>query len=192
MEDTMRTTTLVIASLVLGATALPAQARRVTPELRPFVGVSIPTGAQRDLFGEAPLLGLGGAVQLRPNLHLVGTFAWVPGQTEYAVTEDNVNIFQYDVGVELSVERAMGSWMFRPFLGLGGGARTYAFKSALLDNKTCAAGYAALGSEFMLGATAVRLEARDNLFCYRSPIEGEESRTRNDIGVSLGLSYHFR
>lgn len=188
----MRVTRLVIAAAVLGATALPAQTRQATPELRPFVGVSIPTGAQRDLYGDAPLVGLGGAYQLRPNLHLVGTFAWVPGQTEYAVADDNVNIFQYDVGVELSVERALGSWMVRPFLGLGGGARTYAFGSALLDDKTCAAGYGTLGSEFMLGAAALRIEARDNLFCYRSPIEGEESHTRNDLGLSLGLSYHFR
>lgn len=188
----MRTTTLVIASLLLGTTGLPAQARRTTPELRPFLGVSIPTGAQRNLFGEAPLLGLGGALQLRPNLHLVGTFAWVPGQNEYPVADDNVSIFQYDVGVELSVERAMGSWLVRPFVGLGGGARTYAYQSALLADKTCAAGYGALGSEFLLGAAALRLEARDNLFCYRSPVEGDESHTRNDLGLSLGLSYHFR
>lgn len=187
----MRSTFLVLASLALGATALPAQTR-VTPEVRPFIGVNIPTGAQRDVFADAPLLGIGGALQLRRNLHLVGTFAWVPSQTEYAVAEDNANIFQYDAGLELSVQRAMGTWLVRPFFGLGAGARTYAYQSELLANKTCAAGYAAVGSEFNLGAAALRLEARDNLFCYRSPIEGEDSHTRNDLGLSLGMSYHFR
>ena len=54
------------------------------------------------------------------------------------------------------------------------------------------AGYGALGVEFELSRTAIRLEGRDNLFGFKSPLPFEKSRTRSDIGLSLGLAYHFR
>ena len=182
------------AALLAGATTLPAQESGAKAEVRPFVGASIPTGTQRDLFNDAPIFGLQGAVELKPTLHLVGTFGWVPGQNQYVLARDNVNIFQYDVGVELSMIRPLGggNWQFRPFVGIGGGARTYAFEADQLADKTCAAGYGALGSEFQLGRTALRVEARDDVFCFRSPIEGQDSQTRNDIRLTAGLAYHFR
>jgi hypothetical protein len=80
----------------------------------------------------------------------------------------------------------------RPFVGVGGGARTYLYQGTGLSDRTCTAGYAALGTEFQLGATALRLEARNNLFCYKSPFAGLSSVTRNDVSLSLGLAYHIR
>jgi hypothetical protein len=189
----MRRTLLAAAALLAGTTALSAQEPRAKPEIRPFVGASIPTGTQRDLFNAAPILGLQGAVELKPNLHLVGTFGWVPGQNEYVLTRDNVNIFEYDVGIELSMVRPLGdNWQFRPYLGIGGGARTYAYEADQLGNKTCAAGYGALGTEFQLGRTALRVEARDDVFCFRSPVAGQDSKTRNDVRLTAGVAYHFR
>src|SRR5918994_6160765 len=105
----MRRTMLVAAALIAGATALSAQERAVKGEIRPFVGASIPTGTQRDLFNDAPIFGLQGAVELKPTFHLVGTFGWVPGQNEYVLARDNVNIFQYDIGLELSMVRPLGA-----------------------------------------------------------------------------------
>ncbi len=70
--------------------------------------------------------------------------------------------------------------------------RTYAFQELGLTDKTCFAGYGALGTEFQIARTALRLEARDNVFCYRSPVPGVSSKTRNDIGLSLGVAYHLR
>lgn len=189
----MRRIMLAAVALVFGATALPAQETGAKAEIRPFVGASIPTGTQRDLFNDAPVFGLQGAVELKPTLHLVGTFGWVPGQNEYVLARDNVNIFQYDVGIELSMVRGLGaSWQFRPYLGVGGGARTYAYEADQLGDKTCAAGYGALGSEFQLGRTALRVEARDDVFCFKSPIPGQDSRTRNDLRLTAGMAYHFR
>jgi hypothetical protein len=189
----MRRIILVTGALLAGATALPAQEREAKAEIRPFIGASIPTGAQRDLFNDAPIFGLQGAVELKPTLHLVGTFGWVPGQNEYVLARDNVNVFQYDVGVELSMVRPLGgTWQFRPFVGIGGGARTYVYEADQLGDKTCAAGYGALGSEFQIGRTALRVEARDDVFCFRSPIEGQDSETRNDIRLTAGVAYHFR
>ena len=94
-----------------------------------------------DLFNDAPIFGLQGAVELKPTLHLVGTFGWVPGQNTYVLTRDKVNIFQYDVGLELSMVRPLSAnWQFRPYVGIGGGARTHAYQADQLADKTCAAG----------------------------------------------------
>lgn len=189
----MRRTMLAVAALFVGATALSAQESGVKAEFRPFVGASVSTGTQRDLFRDAPIFGLQGAVELHPNFHLVGTFGWVPGQNEFVLTRDNVNVFQYDVGIELGLVRPLGgNWQFKPYLGIGGGARTYAYEADQLADRTCTAGYGALGSEFQLGRTALRVEARDDVFCFKSPIEGQDSKTRNDIRLSVGMAYHFR
>lgn len=189
----MRKIAFAVATLVAGTTLLAAQAPMVRPEIRPFAGAIIPTGDQRNLFQDAPMVGLQTAVELRPSLHIVGTFAWVPAQNKYSVTQDNVNIFQYNVGVELGfVQPLAGNWELRPFIGAGVGGRTYDYQAATLANKTCVAGYGALGTEFQLARTALRLEARDNVFCFQSPIAGVGSKTRNDIGLAFGIAYHLR
>lgn len=189
----MRKLTLTLAALVSTAMATSAQEPQVRPEIRPFMGMYIPTGDQRDLFDNAAMFGVQAALELRPSFHLLGTLGWVPGQAKYAVANDNVQIFQYDVGFELDMVRELGgSWLFKPFLGLGGGARTYVYEDDDLKNQTCAAGYGALGAELQLGRAAIRLEGRDNVFCFRSALPGIKSKTQNDVGLSLGLAYHFR
>jgi hypothetical protein len=189
----MRKSLLLIAILALGAAALEAQRAPVKPELRPFAGAMIATGELRDLFLDAPLFGISTAVEMKPSVHLLATFAWVPAQNKYPVTQNNVNIFQYTVGAELGfVEPLAGNWELRPFAGLGLGARTYAFQGVGLKDRTCFAGYGALGTEFQIARTALRIEARDNVFCYRSPVTGVSSKTRNDVGLSFGVAYHLR
>lgn len=189
----MRKTAFVVAALALGASVLAAQSPRVKPELRPFAGAIIPTGELRDVFMDAPMFGISPAVELKPTVHLLGTFTWVPAQNKYGVAQNNVSIFQYTVGAELGfVTPLAGRWELRPFAGLGVGGRTYAFQGIGLNDKTCFAGYGALGTEFQIARTALRLEARDNVFCYRSPISGVSSKTRNDVGLSLGVAYHLR
>lgn len=117
----------------------------------------------------------------------------VPAHNKYSGFDENVSIFAYDVGTELGMVQTLGAgWELRPFVGLGVGARTYAYKANGLSDRTCAAGYGALGSEFQFDKLALRLEARDNVFCYRSPIAGVASKTRNDVGLAFGFAYHFR
>lgn len=189
----MRRIVLAIAALLAGASALVAQAPNVKPEIRPFVGAIIPTGDQRDLFTDAGMVGLQAAVELKPSLHILGTFAWVPGQNKYGVSLDNVNIFQYNVGAELGfVQPLAGNWELRPFVGIGGGGRTYAYEADALADKTSVAGYGAVGTEFQLARTALRLEARGNVFSFRSPLSGVDDKTRMDVGLSLGVAYHLR
>jgi hypothetical protein len=189
----MRRITLALAVIAATAVAASAQGPQVRPEIRPFVGMYIPTGVQRDLFDDAAMYGVQAAFELRPSFHVLGTFGWVPGQSKYQTASNDVQIFQYDVGIEWNMVRALGdAWLVKPFVGLGTGARTYVYDSDNLKNRTCSAGYGALGTEFELNRAAIRLEGRDNVFCFRSAVPGVKSKTRNDVGLSLGLAYHFR
>jgi outer membrane protein with beta-barrel domain len=188
----MKRIAIVTALLLTGATALSAQSTPLKPELRPFAGANIPTGPQRDLFGDAAMIGAQVALEIKPSLHVVGTFGWVASQTQYVVSDNDVNMFTYDVGLELgAVAPIGGNWEFKPFVGIGGGARTYAYQGTLPD-KTCASVYAALGTEFQIAPWAFRLEGRYNAFGYLSPLAGVDKETRGDVGLSLGLAYHFR
>jgi hypothetical protein len=188
----MRKLMLALTALTIAHQAASAQ-EVVRPEIRPFAGAYIPAGVQRDLFEGAALLGVQAALELRPWFHVLGTFGWVPGQTKYAGADADVQIFQYDVGMELNgVQPLRGAWLFKPFIGVGGGARSYLYSDDLLLDRTCVAGYGAAGAELEINRTALRLEGRDNVFCFRSALPGIKSRTRSDFGLSLGLAYHFR
>lgn len=189
----MRRTMYAVAALLATGTALPGQAPPILTELRPFVGLSIPTGDQREVYGNEPVIGFQAAVELNPTLHLIGSLGAVLSDARYDVAESEVNIIQYDLGVELGAMRPMRrGWEFRPFFGFGAGGRTYAYTASSLRDGTWLSGYGALGSEFKLGRTGVRLEIRDNLFGYRSPLRNARSKMRNDVDVMLGLAYHFR
>ena len=189
----MTRSAIMVAALFASATALSAQATKIKPEIRPFAGAIIPTGDQRNLFMDAPMAGISTALELKPSVHVLASFTWVAAQNKYPVSQNNVNIYQYSVGAELGFVKPLGyRWELRPFAGLGVGGRTYAFQGLGLTDKTCFAGYGALGTEFQIARTALRLEARHNLFCYRSPVPGVKSQTRSDIGLSLGIAYHLR
>ena len=186
--------TIPILALALGASAasLPAQSGW-KPELRPFVGTSIPTGRLRDAMGAETLFGVQGAAQVRPWLHAVGTFSFAPSETRVVATDRKVNVLKYDTGVEFfSSQPFIHGWQFHAFWGAGAGGRTYLYDAAALKDRTCFSGYGTTGVEVQAGRTALRAEARGNLFCYRAPIAGAKSGTRNDLDLSLGLAYHFR
>ncbi len=184
--------TLFAVVLLTAASAAVAQSP-VPPqiELRPVAGAYIPTGVQRDLFKDAAMFGVQGALEVRPNFHVVGSFAWSPGHDRFGLAEDRVNLFQYDAGVEYGPVVPLGrNWEWKPFAGVGAGARTYDYRATELDTNTCFSGYGALGTEFQYGVTALRIEARDYLYCYKHPIL-DESKTRNEVGLSAGIAYHF-
>lgn len=189
----MKKLNLTLAALVTTAMAASAQGPKVRPEIRPFAGMFIQTGGQRNLFDDAAMVGLQAALELQPSLHLLGTFGWVHANTKYPASNDNVQILQVDVGFELNLVPALGeASLITPFLGVGVGARTYLYEDESLRNQTCHAYYGAIGAEFQLDRAAIRLEGRDNYFCFRSALRGIESKMRNDVGLSLGLAYHFR
>ena len=189
--------TLVTAALLLAASAASAQVGlpvgSKTLELRPFVGAYVPTGYMRTVMKDAPMFGLQGAYEHRPNVHFLASFGYVPGTDRFDAPDNGVSLFQYDVGIEYGLVRPMGArWQIKPFLGLGVGGRTYTYADDALIGNTCTAGYGALGTEFQVGRTALRLEARDFVHCFKAPVAGAERTTRNDVALSLGVAYHFR
>lgn len=183
---------LLISGLALAASALGAQEpwQRARPEIRPFVGAYVPTGALRDRFETATMVGAQGALELNQNFHVTASVGLTHGHNKFGFNDDLTYIWQYDVGAEFNlVEPVTRDWMLRPFVGLGAGARTYDYKVTSGTN-SCAAGYGALGSELQKGAVAFRVEARDYAVCFKSPVTGRKS-TRNDLGIAFGIAYHI-
>jgi hypothetical protein len=189
----MRLTISVLAlAVATSAATLPAQ-ETWTLELRPFVGTAIPTGGMREVIGSETLFGTQLAAELRPWLHVLGTVGWAPAETRYVVSDQGLSVFQYDAGVEVNASQPFaGGWQLHPFWGAGAGARTYLYDSGALKDRTCLSGYVATGIELQFARTALRAEARDNVFCYRPPVAGAKAGTRNDLDFVLGFAYHFR
>ena len=182
---------LIALALLL---SLPIEARAQSkPEIRPYAGVLVPTGDQRDLFKDAMLAGGQLAVELADRYHVVGTFGFSgPNFDNSVATGGHVHIYQADLGGELFKDMPLeNGWRIRPFLGLGGGVRTYDPTDTGGSNSYPAA-YGALGSEFQLSRVAMRLEARDYLTRFKGLSGNDEVSTRNEVAISLGLAYHLR
>ncbi|HET9426658.1 MAG TPA: hypothetical protein VFO55_14945 [Gemmatimonadaceae bacterium] len=182
---------IAIVGLVVASTAAAQGPQAMVFELRPLAGLLLPVGEMRDDFATAPLFGLQAGFELNTNAHIVlgGTFARADARFP-SFTQARTNIWQFDTGAEVNLVRAMGeSWLFRPFVGVGLGARTYDYTMPGEPARTCAAGYGALGAELQRHAVAVRFEDRNTLSCFTSP-ETDARRTRFDVGLALALVYH--
>ena len=189
----MRSRLITAVGVLACASSLGAQteARPITPEIRPLVGVYMPTGQMRDELKAATMLGVQGALELSRNWHVLGNVTWAHGHNKYALSTDRTDVWQYDVGAEGNLVRSMGGrWLLRPFLGLGAGGRTYDHHAGALESKTCTAAYGSLGSEVQWLRVALRLEGRGYLSCFESPTTRKKD-TRNDVGLSVGLAFHL-
>ena len=158
-------------------------------EMRPLVGMFIPTGAMRNDFRDAMLVGLQGGFEFNSNVHMLLNGYWSRNETHFrTLSSRTADLWQLDAGMELNLIKPMGrDWSFRPFTGAGLGFRTYDYKAA--GSNACFAGYVAGGAEAQRFEGAFRLEARNYVTCYESPLTGKK-QTRNDIGLSLGFVYH--
>jgi hypothetical protein len=178
------------AVLALGVPAAGAQmADAPMLELRPYAGAWIPTGDARDRFDDEPILGAQLALQVRPRTRLVGGIGLVPAEADYSVTDRAVTIVQVDAGLEWDFARAIQWARLRPFLGLGAGGRSYLYGDGALKDRTCLAGHGAVGSDARIGPTKVRFEVRGNVYCFKFPVGGAQSRTRSDLTIAVGLPF---
>ena len=185
--------TLVLVAMVAWSAALPAQERWRQPsvEIRPFAGAFLPVGAFDADFKSATMVGLQGAIEMNRHIHGIATVGWTHGHNRL-FTSDVTHIWQYDVGAELNAVKEMGwGWYFRPFLGAGAGGRTYDYRDVDVKTTSCTAGYGSLGAEVQRNIVALRVEARDYLSCFESPLTAKKN-TRNDIALTFGLAYHLR
>lgn len=189
----MKRTLMVAVALASSAVALSAQTPLRRPEIRPFAGALIAIGDQQDLFKNATMFGGQLALEMNPNFHFVGTFGYSSLTSKYNVSDAGVQAFLYDVGVEIDRVRPLaGAWQFKPFIGVGGGGRSYSFKDGSLKDRSVVSGYATLGTEFQLSRLALRIEARDNVFNYHEPTATGGFNVRNDVALGFGLAYHIR
>lgn len=60
-----------------------------------------------------------------------------------------------------------------------------------LDAKTNLDGYGAVGGDLDWGPVGIRIEARDYVSQFKPLSGGGDDKTRNDIGLMLGLSYRL-
>lgn len=166
---------------------------RPRAELRPFVGGFLPTNP--DLFREAYLVGLGGGVELTPQITAVGTFGWTAGTLVRTVSTYNVNTFMYDAGVERAFhlpERPTSDWDEGPFAGAGVGGHTYAYKDPAFATRSFVSGYVSLGDEMILGRLSLRIEGRLYGTQFTGPTPTSTSSLRTDVVIFTGLAWHLR
>jgi hypothetical protein len=183
---------LLVASLCLPLVAAAQMPDRGIPEIRPFAGVLVPTGDNRDLVKDAFLTGVSAGFEVTENVHLLGTFIWSPTHEKLDLTRNRVNVYTYSAGAELQTSRGVpGDRWIRPFVGAGLGGLTYRVRDVSLDEKTYFTGYGSLGVEMQLEKLGLRLEGRDYLHRFKG-IEGNEKATvRNFTTFMAGLSYHI-
>ena len=207
-----RTRTLVpTAALLLAAATGPASAAaQQVPglgrgiEIRPFAGALVPTGDQRDLLEDAVLTGVQLGYRFGPRLSVVGTAAWSPstdrstwGPTNSPYRDQDVDLFQYDLGLEGRLPGAFGtpSVAVTPFASIGAGGRTYDYRHVeSVDAETHVVGFVGLGTEIgpRSGWWAVRLEARDYVGAFKG-LRGEltDREARNDVVLAAGLTLNL-
>ena len=190
----MRHPIMLTAALLGAASPLAPQPVSFSgPEIRTFVGAYVPTGAIKSQFRTSSTLGAQYAYEMAHNFHMIGSVSWSYNHSRLAgLSDDRVSIWQYDIGAEVNLVRTTRSmWLFRPFVGAGGGRRTYDSHASGVGLSHCPAGYGALGTELQRGTIAWRFEARDYLSCYRSP-GNDRADGHNDLTLSLGAAWHFR
>jgi hypothetical protein len=129
---------------------------------------------------------------LLPQLAITGTVGWSPSKDRVAPGDETVDLWQYDLGAELRAPswRRWGTLDFTPFVGLGGGGRTYSYRDLDVDSKTNIAGYGVLGGELGFGRVGLRLEARDYVSRFK-PFDGGDAKARNDVTVATGVTLRF-
>lgn len=155
-----------------------------------LLGGYVPTGAQRRTFDSAALIGGQLAVRVQPRLAIVVGVAVAQVVDRALPVDGDVNLLQYDAGVEF--ERGASSWTagITPFVGLGVGGRSYDYRAAGIATGSSAVGYVALGGERRFQRTGLRVEART--YASRGTGVQDDDATRFDVMLLAGLAYHFR
>jgi len=183
-----------LAALALAAASLSAQDAAPYPprvRLATYAGASIPTGTLRDDFDSGFLLGAQATYNLSTHVGVLGSFDWTHPTTRLVAIDAGSNVYQAALGLEVGGARGnMARHALRPFVDLGGGVRHYDFASGELSDHTGGVGFASLGTDLALGRSSLRLAATDNVFSYEAPTPDATRATRNDVGLTLGFSFH--
>jgi hypothetical protein len=185
---------VIAAALLLSARTSTAQTPASRPtriELRVTSGALVPTGYQRNSLKDAQVTAAQVSWFVRPSLAVTGTFAWARSRDLATANTPKLDAFTSDVGVEARG----GQWFaaraltFSPFMGLGGGARSYNYRKLDVDATHNLAGYGAIGGEVGIKRVGLRLEVRDYATGFRPLVGGGTSDVRNDVVIMAGLGF---
>ena len=186
----------VVAVGMVAALARTSHGQSAAPqpaawELRFTSGGLVPTGAERSTLKDAKYSAAQVSWLVAPSLAVTGTFGWGRSRDIATSGDPQLDVFTYDVGAEArGTEWFTGKAVtFAPFVGAGGGARSYNYRNLDVDATHNIAGYAAAGGELGAGRVAARLEVRDYVAGFK-PLTGVgASGTRNDVVIMIGLRF---
>lgn len=196
----VHTAALVVALTSLVPASVSAQPPATAPAppageifVHPFVGAFVPVGAQRELLGTAPLTGLQWSWRVVYGVAVTSRLAWSPNRPLLIPGNQRLDLFQYDIGAEVRGEGFFygSGWEVTPFVGVGGGARTYVFRSLAVRSKTNLAAYGSAGFEIGFGVVGLRVEGRNTFSQLKPLIGGGVNTTRHDLALSGGLFVRF-
>jgi hypothetical protein len=185
-----------LARFISAPGTLAAQTSSATKEglwaLRVSSGAFIPTGSQRNFLKDAQVTAAQLAFVVRPTLAITGTLGWARSRDLTLSETPKLDVFTSDLGLEARpaqwfAHRAMS---FRPFVGLGAGARSYNYRKLDVDATNNVAGYVAAGGDVGLGRVGVRLEVRDYATGFKPLVGAGKSDARNDVVIMGALSFN--
>jgi hypothetical protein len=188
--------TALTAIALIASTQTSAAQTSPTPasawELRFTSGAFVPTGAQRNFLEDAQVSAAQLSWVVRPSLAVTGTFGWARSRDLASVDTPKLDVFSSDVGIELrGAERfADRAVTFKPFAGLGAGARSYNYRNLDVTATNNLAGYGTVGGELGIGRVGLRLEVRDYATGFKPLVGTGVSDSRNDIMMMLGLRFN--
>jgi hypothetical protein len=184
----MRAAVLLVVPAVTASAQVPAHVRRGWEVVVP-TGVLIPTGTQRASIQRGGM----NAAQLfyvpRPSLAFTTTLGWARSRDVSSIDEPKLDVFSIDVGAEKRGPRWFADHRvsLMTFAGVGGGVRSYNYRSLHVDATHNLSAYASVGGELGAWRIRVRLEARDYLSGFQ-PLNGDgPTETRNDVVLMAGL-----
>jgi hypothetical protein len=186
--------TAVGALVALAATPVLAQEQEPARkfQISPYAGAFLPTGDQRDVLDDAFLAGLTLSYDVHPYVAVVGSFGWAGSQQQALTLDEDLDVFQYDLGVQGQYPLAMGKDLtLKPFVGAGVGARTYEFRDLAVDSETDFVGYLSVGANLEYRQFAVGLTMRDYVSDYDGVGREEDSEMRNDIALFASIGVRF-
>ena len=184
------------AVVLLLASTRPAEAQ--TPPQTPAAwefcvagGWLMPTGAERTSIKKADLTAVVVSYVPRPSFAITGTFEWARSHDLTIAGQPKLDVFLCDVGAEARASQMAvgGAWTVAPFVGIGGGARSYNIPKLPVEPTYNLAAYGSVGGEFAIHRVQLRLEVRDNVSRFKPLAGSGKATTHNDVVVMIGLRF---
>lgn len=180
---------------MLAVTGRAVEAQTAPPKRLGLIvptGMVVPTGAQRDAIKRANLTAVQLSYRVRSAVAITGMVGWARSRDVASTDQPKLDVFTYDVGVEVRGPRTGEAVSFTPFAGMGAGARSYNYRSLPVNATHNLAAYGGVGGELRKGRLGLRLEGRDYVTGFK-PLDGRgPSAARNDLVVMAGLSFSRR